>query len=146
MSSTEREENHPFACNDALREGEIGDGCFRAVANYTCDWESWHAPDGHLIWVNSAVERVTGYTPAECLAMEHYPLPMAVADDHGRITDMLEDAKAGGASNDMEFQSIHRHGEQRWMAVSWQPMYNDTGRHLGFRTSIRDITERRNLR
>jgi signal transduction histidine kinase len=32
------------------------------------------------------------------------------------------------------------------MAVSWQPMYNHAGEHLGFRTSIRDITERHKLR
>ncbi len=146
MSSTEREGNHQVACNDALRDGELSDGCFRAVATYTYDWESWHAPDGHLIWVNPAVERATGYTPAECLAMSDYPLPMTVADDHGRITEMFEDAKVGGSSNDIEFQSIHRNGEKRWMAVSWQPMYNDAGTHLGFRTSIRDITERRILR
>ena len=62
------------------------------------------------------------------------------------MIEMLEDAKDGGSSNDMEFQSIHRDGQQRWMAVSWQPMYNDAGRHLGFRTSIRDITERHKLR
>lgn len=32
------------------------------------------------------------------------------------------------------------------MAASWQPMYGDNGQHLGFRTSIRDFTERRELR
>src|SRR5690606_29842322 len=40
---------------------------FRAVADYTTDWESWHAADGRLVWVNPAVERLTGYSVAECL-------------------------------------------------------------------------------
>ena len=146
MSPAKSAKNEEVACGDAIRDSEISDGCFRAVANYTYDWESWHAPDGQLIWVNGAVERVTGYSPAECLAMDDYPLGMTAADDRTRITEMLEDAKAKGSSNDMEFQSIHRNGEKRWMAVAWQPMYNDAGQHLGFRTSIRDITERHKLR
>ncbi|MCA9143073.1 MAG: PAS domain S-box protein [Planctomycetaceae bacterium] len=146
LSSPKSTNAREITCHDAFHEGDLSDGCFRAVATYTYDWESWHAPDGRLIWVNSAVERVTGYSPAECLLMVDYPLPMTAADHHDRIAEMLEDAKRGGSSNDVEFQSIHRNGEKRWMAVSWQPMYNDAGKHLGFRTSIRDITERRHLR
>lgn len=146
MSSTESTKDRELACQDALREGVISEGCFRAVANCTYDWESWHAPDGQLLWVNSAVERVTGYSPAECLTMEDYPLRMTATDDRERIAKMLADAKTGGSCNDMEFQSIHRNGDRRWMAVSWQPMYDDAGQHLGFRTSVRDITERRKLR
>lgn len=146
MSSNEHTKNQEIPCRDSLRDGDLSDGCFRAVANCTYDWESWHATDGHLIWVNVAVERVTGYRPDECLAMDDYPLPMVADDDRQRIAEMLENAKSGGSSNDLEFQSVHRNGEKRWMAVSWQPMLNDSGEHLGFRTSIRDITERRNLR
>lgn len=122
------------------------DGSFRAVADSTYDWESWHALDGRLVWVNRAVERVTGYTPKECLAMADYPLAMIAPEDQGKIVQMLADAKAGRSGNDMEFQSIDRRGKKRWMAVSWQPMYNDSRTHLGFRTSIRDITERWKLR
>jgi signal transduction histidine kinase len=59
---------------------------------------------------------------------------------------MLAEAKAGRTGNDREFQSIDRLGRKRWMAVSWQPMYNEAGTPLGFRTSIRDITERWKLR
>jgi signal transduction histidine kinase len=32
------------------------------------------------------------------------------------------------------------------MSLSWQPMYDARGEYLGFRTSIRDVTERRKLR
>jgi signal transduction histidine kinase len=37
-------------------------------------------------------------------------------------------------------------GESRWMSLSWQPMYGACGSYLGFRTSVRDVTERRALR
>nr|WP_261342827.1 ATP-binding protein [Pirellulimonas nuda] len=119
---------------------------FRAVADSTYDWESWHEPGGRLIWVNSAVARHTGYTPVECLAMSDYPLRMVADQDRQRIAQAMEDAQRGASGNDLEFRSIHRDGQTRWMAVSWQPMRDDAGRRLGFRTSVRDITERNELR
>jgi PAS domain S-box-containing protein len=146
MATTEDAKNRKLVCDDAIRDCDMSDDCFRAVADSTYDWESWHAPNGRLIWVNSAVERVTGYSSAECLAMDDYPLQMTAPEDRERIAEMLADAQAGGSCNDMEFQLVHRAGDRRWMAVSWQPMYNDVRKHLGFRTSVRDITERHKLR
>ena len=120
--------------------------CFRTVADYTYDWEAWHAPDGRLIWVNPAVERMTGYSPDECLKMSDYPFPMTAEESRSIIAGILEEAKNGKSCNDVEFEAIDRSGTRHHMAVSWQPMYDATGYHLGFRTSIRDITERHHLR
>jgi two-component system, sporulation sensor kinase C len=124
----------------------IDDTSFRLVADYTYDWESWHAPDGGLIWVNFAVERLTGYRPAECFAMSDYPLPILVERDRERMREMFDEARSGLSRNDVEFQVRHRSGEIRSMAISWQPMYDAAHTHLGFRTSVRDITERCLLR
>jgi hypothetical protein len=46
----------------------LSEADFRAVADCTYDWESWHGTDGRLIWVNPAVERLTGHSVAECLS------------------------------------------------------------------------------
>jgi len=78
--------------------------------------------------------------------MVDYPLRMTAPEHREQIAKMLDDAQAGGSFNNLEFQSVHRHGETHWMAASWQPMYGDQGQHLGFRTSFRDITERREMR
>lgn len=122
------------------------DHWFRTVADYTYDWESWHGPDGSLIWVNPAVERTTGYTVAECLAMGDYPLPMVVQEDRDRVAKVFSSMQSRASGENFEFRSLHRSGENRWMSLSWQPMYEDSGAYLGFRTSIRDVTDRRNLR
>lgn len=95
------------------QDSELSDDSFRAVANYTYDWESWHAPDGRLVWVNPAVERLTGYSPAECLTMDDYPVRMTAPEYRDGIAMMLKDAKAGGSLNNMEFQAVHRNGETR---------------------------------
>ena len=119
---------------------------FRAIADYTYDWESWHSPDGKLLWVNTAVERMTDYRPEECLKMADYPLSLVADIDRDRIATVLRDAIAGGSGNDVEFRLVRRDGSTVWAAVSWQPIYDDAQRHLGHRTSVRDITERHQLR
>ena len=127
-------------------ERQIDNYVFRAIADYTYDWESWHSPEGKLLWVNAAVERMTGYRPEECLEMADYPLSMVAEGDQHKIVSMLRDAKDEGSGNDVEFQLVHRDGSRRWAAVSWQPMYDEARLHLGYRASVRDITERNCLR
>src|SRR5688572_16794941 len=114
---------------------------FRAVADYTYDWESWHAPDGHVIWTNPAVERTTGRSIPECLAMHDYPLPLIIPEDRGRMAKELESARSGTTGENIEFRCRHTSGETRWMSMSWQPIRDAAGQSLGFRTSIRDITD-----
>ncbi len=120
---------------------------FRAVADNTYDWESWHDPGGRLVWVNPAVERMTGRTVTECLAMPGYPLPLVLDEDRGSVARAIADAQREVPGEHVEFRLRHRSsGDVRWMSLCWQPMYSTTGQHLGFRTSIRDITERQHLR
>lgn len=140
MISMPNDEHH----NPTLDQ-QIDGYVFRAIADCTYDWESWHQPDGRLLWVNAAVERVTGYSPLECLKMADYPLPLVAVVDRHRIADILRDAIAGGSGNDVDFQIMRRDKETRWGAVSWQPMH-DQSRPRGFRASIRDVTERHQLR
>lgn len=129
-----------------LRDRSINDVFFRVVANYTYDWESWHDPHGKLVWVNDAVERMTGYSADRCMRMDDYPLPIVVENDRDRMAKMLSDAISGKSHNDLEFEIVTRDGQERWMAVSWQSMFDDNGKHLGFRTSVRDITDRQGLK
>lgn len=131
---------------DPLGGERIDPYVFQAIADCTYDWESWHQPGGKVLWVNAAVERITGYSPVECLRMPDYPLPLVAESDRDLVRDVLHDAIAGGSGNDVEFQVAHREQRSCWGAVSWQPMYDQTQRHLGFRASIRDVTERHQLR
>jgi len=119
---------------------------FRSVADYTYDWESWHAVDGHLLWVNPAVERITGYSVAESFTMEGYPLPLVVSEDRERLTKVLESARRRTTGENVEFRCLHKNGETRWMSMAWQPMQDPNGASIGFRTSVRDITEVQKLR
>ncbi|MBS0205484.1 MAG: PAS domain S-box protein [Planctomycetes bacterium] len=126
----------------ALRESEQR---FRAISAWTYDWESWHGTDRRLLWVNQAVQRITGYSVDDCLQMDDYPLPLVRVSDRPRIADVLAHAAAGIPGNDVEFCVQTRSDVVRWAAISWQSISDDCGRNIGFRTSIRDITDRKRM-
>jgi PAS domain S-box-containing protein len=128
---------------EAQRELEESRAQFRAIADYTYDWESWVDNNGTVRWINPAVEQFTGYTVAECLAMPDYPLPLVHVDDRPVITRMHAEAVQGSCGNDVTFRLHHRDGSLRWMAISWQPVYAADGQPMGYRTSTRDFTERK---
>ena len=116
------------------------DQCFRAIANYTYDWEVWVGPTNRVLWTNPAVERVTGYSIKELMAMSDYPTPVVYEEDRDRMDRAYRSALKGSTGNDVEFRIERKDGEIIWAAISWQPIYDDKGNSLGHRESIRDIT------
>lgn len=116
---------------------------FRAVAEYTCGLECWVGTDGRLIWLNPAVERLTGYTVEECLSMPDFPAPLVQEEDRARMLDLYRQAVAGSSGQDVEYRLRHKNGAVTWLSVSWQPIYGIDGSCLGHRSSHRDITDRR---
>ena len=119
------------------------DQCFRAIANYTYDWEVWVGPTSRVLWTNPAVERVTGYSIKELMAMSDYPTPVVYEEDRDRMDRAYRSALKGSTGNDVEFRIERKDGKIIWAAMSWQPIYDDKGNSLGHRESIRDITARK---
>ena len=117
---------------------------FHAIADYTYGWENWIGPDGKMIWVNSSVERIVGYTPQECMHMEGFPLTIVIEEDLAKTAAAFQDAMSGGVGKELEFRVNHKNGTMLWMAADWQPIYGQHGEYLGVRSSIRDISEHKN--
>ena len=121
---------------------------FRAIANYTHDWENWIAPNGKLIWVNPAVERITGYSREEYLKLpdnlSHRLKAVFLEKDREQVLTMLENGLRDQISgNDIPCRIRRRDGSIRWVSISYQPIYAAGGSFLGLRSSIRDITDRK---
>jgi PAS domain S-box-containing protein len=125
---------------EALRESEER---FRAIADYTVDWENWFGVDGKLLWVNPAVERITGYSVAECHAMPTFPFPLFAEEYLAEMSALLQEALSGTRGNDRESLIVCKGGSKRWVSVSWQPILGRDGAAMGYRTSVRDIAERK---
>ncbi len=126
---------------EALQESERK---FRVIADYTVDWEMWFGPDGQLLWVNPGAERITGYSVGECLALHDFPLPLVLEED--RSAYLREYGKPAGTRGEaVEFRIVCKSGMVRWVSLSWQSVPDVNGVPQGHRSSIRDITHRRQL-
>ncbi len=125
--------------NEDLPGSSGGDEIFRLIADNTYDWESWVDQDGKLRWVNPSVERLTGYSRDECLAMDDYPLPIVAPEDRERMRRLFEQE----SGNDVEFRALRKDGSTAWFSACWQPLLDGAGNSFGYRTSKRDISERK---
>jgi two-component system, cell cycle sensor histidine kinase and response regulator CckA len=134
-----------FEIPDHLEAMRNSAECFRAVADYTVDWESWFGPDGTYLWVNPAVERFTGYTAEEVLAMQDFISVLVEEEDRASVLDVFHGLIQGGRGDDFEFRCRHRNGSTFWLSVSWQPIFDAKGNSLGVRTSGRDISDRKRM-
>lgn len=114
---------------------------FHAIADYTYDWESWIAPDGKLLWVNPSVQRITGYTPAEILAMPDFPACLVVAEDRDQVYADFKRAVSGTTGENYELRVLRKDGSAIWCLAAWQPIYGPQGEYLGIRAGIRDISD-----
>jgi len=119
------------------------DQCFRAIADYTYDWEVWIGPSGRVLWTNPAAQRVTGYSIKEIMAMPDYPGSVVCEQDRDRIERAFRSALKGSTGNDVQFRIVRKDGKVIWAEMSWQPIYDDDDNSLGHRESIRDITARK---
>ena len=117
--------------------------CFRAIADYTYNWEVWVGPTGRVLWTNPAAERVTGYNIKELMSMSDYPASVVYEQDRDRMVRAFRSALNGSTGNDVQFRIERKEGAIIWAEMSWQPIYDDDGNSLGHRESIRDITARK---
>lgn len=115
------------------------------IADYTYAWELWFSNEGALLWLNPAVERITGYTREEALGFERFPLDVVHADDRDAVARFLKDATSVPGLTAQEFRILRKDGEMRWCAAESTPARDTEGGNQGFRVSIRDITDRRTL-
>ena len=122
---------------EALRQSEEK---FKTIANYTVDWESWFGPDGKYLWVNPAVERLTGYSADEVLAMPDFISVIIAEEDRDSFSRYFKEALTGTRGDNFEIRYLHKNGSTLWLSVSWQPVFDAQGNFLGIRTSGRDIT------
>ncbi|MHC4103700.1 MAG: sensor histidine kinase [Planctomycetota bacterium] len=124
----------------ALRMGEQR---FRAIADYTYFWEVWVSPGGNPVWTNPAVERVTGYSADELMAMRDYPMALVYEGDREKVDKAFKSALKGSTGRGMEFRLLRKDGSIIWVETAWQPIFDEKGVSQGYRISIHDITDRK---
>jgi PAS domain S-box-containing protein len=124
---------------EAVRALRASEARFRSIAEHTYDWESWIGPHKKPLWINSSVERMTGYSVEECMGMRNYPLPLVHRQDRQRFVAELREPQG----NNLPFRIVCKDNSVRCAAISWHTVAEDNGDFTGLRTSVREISRTR---
>lgn len=129
----------------AVDESRLAEMNYRTVADFTYDWEIWRDPDGRFKYVSPSCERISGFSADEFQKSPDLFRQIIVVEDlpiwyeHCRIAE----GKAGAQG--VQFRIKRRDGEVVWIEHGCQPVTDSEGHFLGFRSSNRDITDRKRM-
>ena len=130
---TERKE-----AEEALK---VSEEKFKAVADFTHDWEYWLNPDFSYNYVSPSVERITGYRPQEFYDDKEM-LKNIIHPDNLSLVIGHQHRCIGGETGPIDFKILTKKGEIRWIGHVCREVINEEGELLGRRGSNRDITAR----
>lgn len=125
---------------EALKKSEAR---FHAIADYTYGVEGWFNQQGRLIWINRSVERITGYTPLECLLSANLVDMLVFEKDRRHALEVAVRALRGSAGDNFEVRLRRKDGSIVWVVINWQPIYDAEGEYVGLRVSGDDIQARK---
>lgn len=115
---------------------------FRAIANYTANWESMFSPQGRIVWTNPAAERFTGYSPDEIIEMPDFIDIIVARPDRDKAREVLMHALVNPEGKDYFFRCIRKDGTYFWLSLAWTHIRDDNGHLIGIRSSGQDVTLR----
>jgi two-component system sensor histidine kinase DctS len=98
---------------------------------------------GRVLYVNDAFCRLVGY-PSESLLGVAAPMPYWPRGNDSHIEQVHRDILAHGTHSDgVEVQFQHRDGHLLDVLIHEAPLHTDTGEHIGWMSSVLDISERK---
>ncbi len=127
---------------DRMRELRASESKFHAIADYSYGCELWVGPDGRLLWINSRVQTITGYTVDDCDAMPDFPLPLVSPQGRKKVREAIAGALHGTTGNDFLFRARRKDSSEFWASADWRPIYGSDEAYLGLRLSVHDVTGR----
>jgi len=126
----------------SLRELEL---MYRTVADFTYDWELWTNLDSTFRYVSPSCERITGYSADEFMENPALFQDIIILEDRKAWEEHKHKVHAEYARREVQFRIRRKDGSTGWIEHACQPVVGPQGEVLGFRSSNRDITERKNI-
>jgi PAS domain S-box-containing protein len=133
-----RERSRTRRTEKALHEA---DQKLRLMANNLREMVVAFGMDRKLIYANSAMEALTGYSRTEY--MERGFIDWIHPDDRSRMLGRWEELFRGGSYRDEEYHLVTKGGGVKWVSASWGPILDEAGRQVGVQGTERDITDRK---
>jgi PAS domain S-box-containing protein len=113
----------------------------RLIANNLTEMVTAYDMDRRLVFVNPAVETLTGYSTGELERVNF--ICWVHPDDQPRMLGLWEALFEGRSFHEEEYRLITKDGRMKWAVSSWTPIFDDNGRQVGVQGREVDITQRK---
>ncbi len=130
---------------EVLAELKKSEAMLHTMIDWTYNLEYWIGVDGKPVYVSPSVERITGYGADEVMANPALlDLIVEPADAHAWSNHVMRYVREQNPEpSEISLRITRRNGEQRWVSHFCRAVYDEAGRYMGRRVTVRDITEQR---
>ena len=118
---------------------------YQLISDFTFGWELWFDPEGSVKFCSPSCLDLTGFTSSQIVDSEDGLEKIVYQLDFEKFSKFLTDSLGQGLINkSLEFRILTRHKQLRWCSLNVRGVYSKSGRYLGIRASINDITSLKN--
>lgn len=115
---------------------------YQLIADFTFGWELWLAPSGKINYCSPSCFDLTGYTSNQIISAQNISDLLVYELDSQKFNAFIKNSlDQTNINTALEFRILTRTKQMRWCSVSARAVYNERGRYLGVRASIRDISK-----
>jgi PAS domain S-box-containing protein len=113
------------------------------IANFTYDWETFYDLNKNIVFVNQAFEKITGFKKEDFQSKKIKLENIIYKEDLSKVRPVLENIYSGKTIDSFDFRIITKSGKVVFVEVCSQPVFIEQNIMIGIRTSIHDITKRK---
>ena len=114
---------------------------YQMIAEFAWNWEFWIDPKAKFIWISPSCNDITGYTPDEFFKNHSLFYELIYQEDEQNVRHFIHDSVSFmQIGQPIEFRILTKTKQLCWCEMNSKAVFDQLGRYLGQRGSIRDIT------
>jgi PAS domain S-box-containing protein len=117
-------------------------GLLALVAEHSAEGVMIADAEGWTLWVNSALERMTGYAAEDFMGRRLWD-PLQGPETQPAAINRIESAIQNGRAIRCDMLACQRSGESSWVEIGLTPIRSGNGRPDKYLATLRDITTRK---
>jgi len=119
---------------------------YKTIIDNTVDWEIFMLPTGEFSYCSPSCKRISGYDANEFTGNPNLFFEIIHPLDKELVNEHLYKKKHNiEIDNDLEFRIITKDGNVKWIEHFCRKAYDNTGKFVGYRSSNRDISKRKEI-
>jgi diguanylate cyclase (GGDEF)-like protein/PAS domain S-box-containing protein len=116
---------------------------FHTIAELAQEFTYYRRVDGQYEYVSPSCQVLSGYTPDDFYATPRLMDRLIHPEDQERWRQHVHQVNHAGHPESLDIRIVTRTGETRWISHVCGPVYDETGRQTGVRSTNLDITQRK---